>query len=42
MSESDFNGNPVFSNGPNSLPRNSADCIILDNWIFDNLISADK
>ena len=22
--------NPVFSNGPNSLPRNSPDCIILD------------
>ena len=25
-----FNGNPVFSNGPRSLPRNPLDCIILD------------
>ena len=24
-------GNPVFSNGPRSLPRNPPDCIILDN-----------
>ena len=30
-------GNPVFSNGPKSLPRDPADCII-----FDNLISVDK
>ena len=34
-----INGNPVFSNGPKSLPRNAPDCIILDNWVFDNLIS---
>ena len=33
------NGNPVFCNGPKSLARNPPDCIILDNWIFDNLIS---
>ena len=26
-----INGNPVFSNGPNNLPRNPPDCIILDN-----------
>ena len=26
-----INGNPVFSNGHGSLPRNSPDCIILDN-----------
>ena len=25
-----INGNPVFSNGPRSLPRNPPDCIILD------------
>ena len=25
------NGSPVYSNGPRSLPRNSPDCIILDN-----------
>ena len=23
-------GNPVFSNGPRSLPRNPPDCIVLD------------
>ena len=37
-----INGNPVFSNGPSSLPRNPSDCIILDNWVFDNLISVHK
>ena len=37
-----INGNPVFSKGPRSLPRNPPDCIILDNWVFDNLISVDK
>ena len=36
-----INGNPVFSNGPRSLPRNPPNCIILDNWVFDNLISVD-
>ena len=36
-----INGSPVFSNGPRSLPRNPANCIILDNWVFDNLISVD-
>ena len=25
-----INGNPLFSNGPKSLPRIPADCIILD------------
>ena len=38
----DTKGNPVFSNGPNNLPKNPPDCIILDNWVFDNLISADE
>ena len=37
-----INGNPVFSNGPRSLPRNPSDCIILDNWVFYSLISVDK
>ena len=37
-----ISGNPVFSNGPRSLPRNPPDCIILDNRVFDNLISVDK
>ena len=34
-----INDNPVFSNGPRNLLRNHPDCIILDNWVFDNLIS---
>ena len=32
----------VFSYGRSNLPRNLPDCIILDNWVFDNLISVDK
>ena len=36
-----INSNPVFSNGRRS-PRNPPDCIILDNWVFDNLIPADE
>ena len=36
------NGNPVFNNGPISPPRNLSGCIILDNLVFDNLISVDK
>ena len=36
------NGNPVFSNGPSNLTRNPPDCITLDNWVFDSLISVDK
>ena len=38
----DIKGNPVFSNGPNNLPKNPPDCIILDNWVFDNLILTDE
>ena len=37
-----INGYPFFSNGPSHLPRNPSDCIILDNWAFNNLISVDK
>ena len=37
-----ISGNPVFSNGPRSLPRNPPDYIILDIWAFDNVISVDK
>ena len=36
-----INVNPVFSNWPRS-PRNPPDYRILDKWVFDNLISADK
>ena len=25
-----------------NLPKNPPDCIVLDNWVFDNLISVDK
>ena len=34
-----INGSPVFNNGPR---RNTHDSIILDNWVFDNLISVDE
>ena len=37
-----INGSPVFNNGPRSIPRNPPDSIILDNWVFDNLISVDE
>ena len=37
-----ISGNPVFSYGPRSLPRNPFVCIILNNWVFDSLMSADK
>ena len=37
-----INGNPVFSNGSSNLPKDPPDCIILDIWVFDNLILADK
>ena len=30
-----ISGNPVFSNGPRSIPRNHPDCIILNIWVFD-------
>ena len=36
-----INGNPVLSNRPKSLPRIPPNCIILDHFVFDNLISAD-
>ena len=35
-------GKANFSNGPRSLPKNSSDCIILYNWVFDNFIIADE
>ena len=37
-----INGNPVFNNRPRSLPRNPPYCIILYNWVFDNLILVDE
>ena len=35
-------GNPVFSNGPKSQPKNPADGPILCNWVFDNFILANE
>ena len=35
-------GNPVFSNGLKSLPKNSPDCPILCKWVFDNFILAEE
>ena len=37
-----INGSPVFNNGSRSLPRNPPNCTILDNWVFDNLISVEE
>ena len=34
-------GNPVFNNGPKSLPK-TPDCPILCNWVFDNFILVDE
>ena len=28
-----FKGNPVFSNGPEKLPKNPSDCAIWSNWV---------
>ena len=33
-----INDSAVFNNRTRSLPRNPPDYIILDNWVFDNLI----
>ena len=35
-------GNSSFSNGPKSLPKNTPDCTIVCNWVFDNFILADE
>ena len=37
-----INDNPVFNKRPRSIPRNPPDCIVLDNWVFNNLISVDE
>ena len=34
--------NPVFSNGPKSLPKNPPNCLILCNWVFDNFKLAEE
>ena len=35
-------GNPVLSNDPKSLFKNSSDCPILCNWVFDNFTLDDE
>ena len=35
-------GIPIFSNGPKTLPKNSPDCPILCNWVFDNFMLAEE
>ena len=35
-------GNPVFSDGPKSLPKNLSHCLIFCNWIFDNFLLVDE
>ena len=42
LSRFPIKGNPVFSNGPKSLPKNPPDCPILYNWVFDSFILADE
>ena len=37
-----INGNRGNRHGPSNLPKNPPYCIILDNWVFDNLVSVDK
>ena len=33
LSTFSIKGNPDFSNGPKSLPKNTPDCAILYNWV---------
>ena len=42
LSKFPFKGNPVFSNGLKSLPKNPLTCTILCNWGFDNFILVDE
>ena len=35
-------GNPVFCNGPESVPKNPPDCPIICNWVFDNFVLVDE
>ena len=42
MSTLPVKGNPVFGNGPKSLPKNPAYCPILCNWIIENFILSNE
>ena len=35
-------GNPIFSNGPKSLPKNSPNCANLCKWVFDCFILSNE
>ena len=37
-----INSSPVFNNEPRGLPTNYPDCIVLNNWVFDSLISVNE
>ena len=37
-----LNDNPLFNNGPKSLPKNPPDCTMLCNWVFDNFILSEE
>ena len=34
--------NPAHGNGPKSIPKNTSDCHISWNWVFDNCILAQE
>ena len=36
-----INSRLIFINCPRSLPRNPPECMILDSWVFDNVLSFD-
>ena len=40
LSTLSFKNNPVFSNGPKSLPKIASDCPVLCNWVLDHVILA--
>ena len=42
LSKCFITGNPAFSNGPKSLPKNRSVCLILCNRVFDNFILAEE
>ena len=42
LSTFSIKGNPDFSNGSKSLPRNPSDCLILCNWVFNKFTLVEK
>ena len=35
-------GNPIFTNGPESLPKNPPDCPTLYNYVFDSFVLTEE